>query len=100
MGQSEAVNSACNLILHGEEKLTRGEFLFKIKDKPWVYSPVMARIFLRTAADSKSKDFKAQNMGLEEEDIIPKVLRYYSFCLFQDSIISSLVRGLREIRDF
>ena len=69
-GQGEAVKSACNLILHGEDKLTRGEFLFKIKDKPWVYSPTMARIFLRTAADSKSKELKGQDredMGQEEE---------------------------------
>ena len=68
IGQSEAVKSACNLILHDEDKITRGEFLFKIRDKPWVYSPLMARLFLRAAADSKNKDFNEQEKDQEDFD--------------------------------
>ena len=67
MGQSEAVKSATNLILYGEDKLSRGMFLAKVKDKPWIYSPLQARMFLRTAADSKNIDWNEQQDDQEEE---------------------------------
>lgn len=67
-GQSEAVKSAHNLILDGEETITKGEFLFKIRDKPWIYSPLMARLFLRSAAESKNKENEERAMNQTEEE--------------------------------